>query len=106
MSQHPKILGTDEAWDTRELGADESHVKVADEINRQLDDALELQPISIRLQKNLIDNLKNIGQLNGIGYQTLIRQILTRFVDSELRQLLNEEARQARLPKAPKQKAA
>lgn len=48
-----------------------------------INDALSLQPISIRLQKGLIENLKTIAELNGIGYQPLIRQALTRFVEGE-----------------------
>lgn len=58
---------------------------------KSIDDALGLQPISIRLQKDLIDSLKGLAQLNGLGYQPLIRQILTRWVDAELKHLLNQK---------------
>ncbi|EFX91985.1 Uncharacterized protein conserved in bacteria [Actinobacillus ureae] len=56
-----------------------------------LDELLALQPISIRLSKGLIQDLKDIAQLHGLGYQPLIKQILTRFVESEKRMLANEK---------------
>lgn len=72
---------SDDKWESGELGASEQHVrKVSPERERAVDDALGLQIISIRLQKALIEELKLIAQNEGIGYQPLIRQILTRFV--------------------------
>lgn len=56
-----------------------------------LGELLALQPISIRLSKGLIQDLKDIAQLHGLGYQPLIKQILTRFVESEKRMLANEK---------------
>ena len=73
-----------------DVGTDENHVAVAPDQEKAVDDALGLQPISIRLQKSLLDNLKSLAQLNGIGYQPLVRQILTRWVDCELKNLLRE----------------
>jgi len=63
-------------------------VRETPEMAKALDDALELQLISVRLQKSLIDGLKLIAKANGIGYQPLMRQVLNRFVDSELRRLV------------------
>lgn len=78
------------------VGTDEAHVAVAPaELSAALDDALELQPISIRLQKDLLENLKALAKLNGLGYQPLIRQVLTRWVDCELRSMLRERAAQS-----------
>jgi len=74
------------------VGCDESTVKhVSLQTEKSIDDSLGLQPISIRLQKDLIDNLRGLAQLNGLGYQPLIRQILTRWVDSELKHILNQK---------------
>lgn len=74
------------------IGCDESNVQpVALQTEKAIDDSLGLQPISIRLQKDLIDNLRGLAQLNGLGYQPLIRQILTRWVDSELKHILNQK---------------
>ena len=62
----PKIPATDEAWDEGELGRDNAFVRKAeDNIEAQIDDALELQMISVRLQRSLIDDLKSIATING-----------------------------------------
>lgn len=71
------------------VGTTEAHVAVAPEgLSVGIDDALDLQPISIRLQKDLLENLKALAKLNGLGYQPLIRQVLTRWVDCELKTML------------------
>lgn len=85
------IPSTDEAWESRELGCNEAHVKVSDDISEtDINDALELHPISIRLNKSLIEDLKLIAELNGLGYQPLIRQVLVRFADCEKKRILQE----------------
>lgn len=88
------IRASDEAWDDRSLGADAAFVKKADDdIEAMIDESAGLQLISIRLNKSLIEDFKAIAALNnGIGYQTLMRQILKRFVDCEKKRLLNELA--------------
>jgi predicted DNA binding CopG/RHH family protein len=71
----------EEAWENRELGATESFVrKVSPDREKALDEKLELQIISIRLQKNLIDVLKELAGEDGLGYQPYIRQVLTQHV--------------------------
>ena len=91
MTVDRKIPGTDDAWEKRELGADANFVAVATDVDMDaIDAALELQPISIRLQKSLIDDFKMIAQLNGVGYQPLMRQVLTRFADSEKKRILRQ----------------
>lgn len=86
------IRASDDAWDDRSLGADAAFVKKADDdIEAMIDESAGLQLISIRLNKSLIEDFKAIAALNnGIGYQTLMRQILKRFVDCEKKRLLNE----------------
>lgn len=85
------LASTDEAWDNRELGCSEAHVKVSDDqLDIEINEALELHPISIRLNKSLIEDLKMIADLHGLGYQPLIRQILTRFADCEKKRILQE----------------
>jgi len=93
MSTQPSVTDRDEQWEEGAMGRDEAHVRVSSQVNdRELHEALCLQAISIRLQKSLIEDLKNIAVLNGIGYQPLIRQILTRFADSEKKRILQEAA--------------
>lgn len=96
MKEKEKIstqeLEDSDAWDTGELGQDAQYAKVSDEdIEAIIDESLELVPISVRLQKSLIDDLKIIGEIYGIGYQPLLRQILCRFAESEKKKILNEK---------------
>lgn len=87
-----KIEGTIAAWESRELGADENYVEVANGFDEKAaDDALALKAISIRLQQSLVDDLKAIAKINGIGYQPLVRQVLNRFADCEKKRLLREK---------------
>jgi len=68
-------------WETGKLGLSAEHIKVASEEEElAIDDALGLQLISIRLHKSLIEKLKQLALLEGIGYQPLIRQVLTRYL--------------------------
>ena len=83
-------------WESGELGRDEKFVRKSDSDRTKLDDKIGLQMISIRLQKSLIDDLKDIAELNGIGYQPLMKQVLKRFVDAEKKQLLREMALEQR----------
>lgn len=85
-----KIASTPEAWEEGVLGNDESYAKVSAQAQSEIDSALELQLISIRLQKSLIDKFKIIALKNGIGYQPLMKQVLTRFADAEMNLIMNE----------------
>ena len=97
MSEQAKIPATDEAWDNGELGREEKYVKKADKsFQAQVDKSLEMQMISIRLQKSLIEDFKFIATLSGIGYQPLMRQILKRYVDSEKKKILRDVAHEAK----------
>ena len=91
MVNVPKIPASDDAWDSGELGRDEEFAKVADDVDdAAIDVALELIPVSIRLQRSLIDDFKMIARQHGIGYQPLMRQVLTRFAVAETRQMAND----------------
>jgi len=78
-----KLKDFDDAdkWESGELGASEAHVKKAPpEAEKSVDDSLGLQLVSIRLQKALIEDLKNMAKEEGLGYQPYLRQILTKHV--------------------------
>ncbi|GAD88274.1 hypothetical protein VHA01S_004_00480 [Vibrio halioticoli NBRC 102217] len=81
-----------EAWESGKLGRSEEFVRKSSNDGGKLDDKLGLQMISIRLQKSLIEDLKDLAELNGIGYQPLMKQILKRFVDAEKKKILREMA--------------
>lgn len=79
------------SWESGELGRSEEHVSVADtEVCESVDDALGLQLVSIRLQRELIAKLKFIAKYRGVAYQPLIRDLLNRFARSELRDIVHE----------------
>jgi predicted DNA binding CopG/RHH family protein len=80
MKNTPKP-NQDDAWDKRKLGASKLHARKASPAREKaLDDNMGLQTISIRLQKSLIEDLKQLAETDGIGYQPYVRQLLTRHV--------------------------
>lgn len=91
----PKTIFEDiEQWESEELGADEAHVqsvgmpsKLKKLLNKSQDRKMQL--VSIRLPVELIDDLKEIGKVEGMGYQSLAREVLTRFVEAENRKRIN-----------------
>jgi len=119
MSEAEKHANTE--WDDGELGRDEKYVRRATaEEESSLEDALGLQMISIRLQKQLIEDLKFIATAHGVGYQPLMRDILNRFVEHEKKLIIShiismkeeeerqrlEEEKKSRASKKPGQKKA
>lgn len=97
MSTNPSIVGTDEAWENGLLGSDEEFVGhlADDEADAEIElisESLGLQPISIRLEKTLIEDFRAIATINGLGYQTLMRQALKRFAECEKKQLIQAMA--------------
>lgn len=100
-----RIPSTDEAWDDETLGNDPGAMKVADSaIEAAVDEASGTQLVSIRMQKSMVEAFKAIAASNkGIGYQTLMKQILQRFIDGEMRRVWNEHlAEQVAAAKAAK----
>lgn len=110
MTKRASIPDTEEAWESGELGRTAEFVeRLPDNLAEEalIDESLELQPISIRLEKSLIDDFKMIAAINNnIGYQPLMRQILKRFADCEKKRILREVATQARAKAAEAAKAA
>ncbi|MBX9427906.1 BrnA antitoxin family protein [Ralstonia pseudosolanacearum] len=93
MTKAHKIAGSEEAWDTGMLGADEQHAHaVRQETKDAVDKTLGLQAVSIRLPKTLIENFKLIAKIHGMGYQPLMREALLRFAEGETKVLLNQYA--------------
>lgn len=92
MTKTNSIKGTTEAWEKGLLGREEEFVQKVNIESEVIDEALALQAISIRLQKGLLEDLKNIAQIRGLGYQPLMKQVLKRFVDAEKKLLLQELA--------------
>ncbi|CAM3790894.1 hypothetical protein [Polynucleobacter antarcticus] len=86
-----EITNSPEAWESGELGQSLEHVNVApSKLVSDIDDALGLQMISIRLDKELIDMFKLLGGKYQLGYQPLMREALKRFADGELKMVALE----------------
>lgn len=88
-------------WETRQLGASPEHaVRVSEQKDKALDNAMGLQLLTFRVQKELIQQLKLLAKIEGIGYQPLMRQVLTKYVrenEHKLQELLtpNEASEKA-----------
>jgi uncharacterized protein PM1122 len=86
-----EIYGNVELWETGELGSSKETAKISSFSVEDLQKSIQLQAISLRIQKDVLENLKFIAQYHGIGYQPLIKQILRRFVDSEINEILKKD---------------
>ena len=78
MMRDENIQASNVAWENGDLGADENYAATVDTATENsIDEAACSHLISIRMQKGLVEDLKLIAALNkGIGYQTLMKQIL------------------------------
>ena len=86
-----EITDTSSPWESGKLGRDKQYaVAASKEHGDQIDDALGLQMISIRLDKELIDSCKLLGEKYQMAYQPLMREALKRFVDDELKMVALE----------------
>lgn len=93
-----KIKGSTQNWEIGKLGRDAEHVVSATaEEELALDSALELKPISIRMPTDLIRTLKIIAGVHGIGYQPLMRDVLSRFARAEMINILHQYKEQKNL---------
>lgn len=79
-----------ELWENGELGQSADHAVVAQGSKQEVDEALGLQLISIRLQKQLVSDLKKIAEFHGVGYQPMIRDLLNRFARSEILSIIKQ----------------
>ena len=101
------ILGTEQAWDSRDLGCDIKFAKhTQPELALEIDDSLGLQMISIRLNKELIAAFKVIGEHHGLGYQPLMRDALQRFATAELKSIVSARAASQKKKSLPLTKTA
>jgi hypothetical protein len=77
---HGKRAARSDPWETGKLGNDERYARrVSAAEESRIDAALGLRTISIRLPERLIEQLKLIATHRGIGYQPLMRDVLSRF---------------------------
>ncbi|CAJ0699309.1 hypothetical protein [Ralstonia wenshanensis] len=89
MNAAQKITGTEEAWESGELGASVQHAAVAPkEAQDAVDQALGMQMVSIRLPKALIEEFRALAKVHRMGYQPLMREALKRFAEGEMKRLV------------------
>lgn len=97
MTKKSKIEATDEAWDSGQLGCDEKFVRVSKNVDEsKIDDAMGLKLISLRLQNSLISDFKSLAEFQGIGYQTIMRQVLKAYAENEKDRMAENRRRQRR----------
>ncbi len=83
-------------WDERSLGASEEHAQVVEhQMTQDLDAALGMKMISLRLPEELIQSYKLIASHHGVGYQPLMRDILQRFVKEGIREVMESQSRKS-----------
>lgn len=90
MNEKPKIKISAEAaqfdadselWDSKQLGASPEHARRASkEQQRALDEATGLQLCTFRIQKTIVEQLKQLAKIEGSGYQPLMRKVITQYV--------------------------
>jgi len=72
-NREKELLVESEEWESGKRG---SHsVAATDEEDSALDEAMELQMISIRLPHSVVERLKTMAKKEGIGYQPYTRQV-------------------------------
>jgi hypothetical protein len=82
MNQNNKILGTQEAWESGQLGADEKYVRTASVmVNEELDTMLGLEVVTIRMEKHVVDAFRLLAIKKRVHYQSLIRYALQRYFE-------------------------
>ncbi|RAO75801.1 hypothetical protein [Dyella jiangningensis] len=96
MNAKSKAAEQHDPWESGELGRSMDHAEViSDDLCRAIDSSLNLHPVSIRLERSLIQNLKFIAECRGVAYQPLIRDMLNRFAVSEIKQIMSEKLEEA-----------
>lgn len=93
-------------WDDGSLGQSLVNAKASSLDVKTVSDALAMQSINIRMPKGLLEDLKVIAEINNIGYQPLIKQVLQRFVTCEMKQIMRDMADKEQARRAIAEQAA
>lgn len=73
-------------WENGQLGRSKVHTqKTPPKLEKELNELKKNKLISIKLPQDLINDLKNLAEQDNIGYQTLIKQVLSRYVSAQQR---------------------
>ena len=96
MEPQERVPSCDEPWESGALGLDLESARAVELSEGDVNQSLGLKAISIRLEVELIETFKAIATIHGLGYQPLMRQVLRRFAESEMKRLLMERANEVR----------
>jgi hypothetical protein len=92
-----KVSRFTDAWEIGDLDSNLRHARTVDKkIGAQIDEALGLQIISIRLEQDLIKSYKLLGAKYDMSYQPLMREALKRFVEGEFKLIASEALKKQR----------
>jgi len=95
-----KVRRFTDAWEIGDLDSNFRYARTADKkIGVQIDEALGLQMISIRLEQDLIESYKLLGAKYDMSYQPLMREALKRFVEGEFKLIASEALEKQRAEK-------
>lgn len=81
------LVADHEKWDDH-VGLPEYTVFLSDEECRAIDEDLGFRAISLRMDKTLIDQFKELARLDGIGYQPLMRYVLMDYAKANEHRLI------------------
>ena len=84
MPESQKILGTSEAWESGALGMNPNTAqRMSDAEQAQVDAALGIKLVSLRLPETLVSDLTDLANSRGVGFAPLIRTILHEYLVRE-----------------------
>ncbi|MEZ5544256.1 MAG: hypothetical protein R3F10_03535 [Lysobacteraceae bacterium] len=85
-----------EQWESGALGQDAAHARrVSVELEDEVERVLAMKLVTIRLPVPMIEALKAIAHYHGIGYQPMVRDLLNRFITSEIPTILSQIEKRA-----------
>ena len=88
MKNTPPIFDDTDLWESRQLGASEEYAEpVGPEKTKAIQKALGLEDITVRMQTELVDQLKKLAKgAKLLDHKVLIRRILTQYVQDAAQQ--------------------
>jgi hypothetical protein len=91
-----KIEGSPSVWEDGTLGTNPATVRLAGKEHEDaLDVALGMKAISIRMPIAVIEAYKLVALHHGVGYQPLMRDILSRWAKEGMREVMESLDKQA-----------
>jgi predicted DNA binding CopG/RHH family protein len=80
-NKEQELLAEAQEWESGKRGFHSTPALDQDET--ALDEAMELQMISIRLPQSVVEKLKTMSKKEGIGYQPYTRQVLIHHIQGD-----------------------